>query len=268
MTAPEAILREQAGRLLAIEVAIAHGIDAQSELISRDAALQKVLHELRERAVEQREGLEVRLAAAEIAPAPQPPPVSLLLSEAIASGRVDRVLAADYAAFAVAASEYALLIQLALRLFDQPLRELAPRGLQSYATAMRQLTDLLPGVVVADLDEHDVDCRCICPMCALGACGCTAAGESRIRGGWQQATPDSVPESGLVLSRPRTGSQLAASGVLAGDRLVAVDGQRISSFLDVQKAIRAHAIGDEVTLLIARGSAAPRELRVKHVSDY
>lgn len=267
MTAPDAILHEQVATVVATEAAIALGIEAQSELTSRHAPLQSVLSGLKERSAEQRRRLEDHLGAAGTPSASPASAISSLLSDAIDSGRVERVLSADYAGFALAAAEYALLMQLSLRLFDPSLREIAPAGLKAYTEAMQRLTDVLPGVVVEDLDERGLDCRCICPMCALGACGCTAAGEFLVRGSRHQvATGDA--EAGLVLSRPRVGSQLAGSDVLAGDRLVEVDGQPIASFLDVQKALRGHALGEEVTLLISRGSHAPREVRVKHVSDY
>lgn len=267
MMGSQALLRDQVRTVMATEMAIAGSIDAQSDLVSSHADLHAELEALKGRGAELCQRLEEYLGEAEAGAVPAAP-VSLLLSEALASGRLDRVLAADYATFALAAAEYSVLIELSLRLFDNPLRELAPRGLQSYAQAMRRLADLLPRVVVQDLDQHGLECRCICPMCGLGACGCTAAGGAWIGGIWQKAMAPGETEPGLVLSRPRAGSQLAENGVLAGERLVEVDGQRIENFMDVQQAIRAHPLGDEVTLLIARGSEAPRAVRVKHVSDY
>ena len=45
-------------------------------------------------------------------------------------------------------------------------------------------------------------------------------------------------------------------------------GQQVQSVSDIQVAIRKHAIGEELQLLVQRGSEAPREIRVQHVSDY
>lgn len=265
---PEVLLRDQVRSLVATETAIAQALDAQSELMSHRARLHTELVEVRGRSVEQRQRLEEYLGEAGAASTVPASLASTLLSEATASRQLERVLSADYAAFAFAASDYALLTQLSLRLFDPSLRELAPRGLNSYVKAMQRMSELLPGIVVEGLDEAGSECRCVCPMCSLGACGCTAAGQMFIRGAWKQPAADGDPVSGLVLSRPRTGSQLADNDVRAGDRLIEVDGRGIESFLDVQKGIRAHAIGDEVTLSIARGPDAPREVRVKHVGEY
>jgi hypothetical protein len=38
--------------------------------------------------------------------------------------------------------------------------------------------------------------------------------------------------------------------------------------MDIQAAIRKHAIGDELLLAIARDGEQDRELRVRHVNDY
>jgi S1-C subfamily serine protease len=53
-----------------------------------------------------------------------------------------------------------------------------------------------------------------------------------------------------------------------GDRLLDVDDQPVQSFRDIQAAIRKNKIGDAMRLRIARGMAAPREVLVRHVSDY
>jgi S1-C subfamily serine protease len=50
--------------------------------------------------------------------------------------------------------------------------------------------------------------------------------------------------------------------------VLAVDGQKVRDFAESQVAIRKHALGDEVRLLIQRGSETPRELKVRHVSEY
>jgi hypothetical protein len=146
--------------------------------------------------------------------------------------------------------------ELSLRLYDSVLRELAPRHLTSHARAVRRLNDLLPSVVVQELDRLELDCRCICPMCSLGACGCTEAGRGWISEAWQGAQPEVDERPGLAVTPPRHGSQLAEQGVRGGDRLIAIDGKPLttsgmSAVIDIPAAIRKHAIGDELLLAIA-----------------
>jgi S1-C subfamily serine protease len=56
--------------------------------------------------------------------------------------------------------------------------------------------------------------------------------------------------------------------VRGADRLLAVDGQEVRSVADIQAAIRKHALGEEVRLLVQRGAGPAREIGVRHVSDY
>ena len=61
---------------------------------------------------------------------------------------------------------------------------------------------------------------------------------------------------------------MAHAGVQKGELILAVDDQDMRDFEEVQVAIRKHSLGDEVRLLIQRGSETPRELKIRHVSDY
>jgi PDZ domain-containing secreted protein len=56
--------------------------------------------------------------------------------------------------------------------------------------------------------------------------------------------------------------------VQGGELLLAVDGQQMRGRAEVYDAICKHALGDEVRLLIQRTSESPREVTVRHVSDY
>ena len=66
----------------------------------------------------------------------------------------------------------------------------------------------------------------------------------------------------------RLESQLARAGVQRGELVLAVDGQQVRDFAEIQVAIRKHALGEEVRLLLQRGSESPRELKVRHLSEY
>jgi hypothetical protein len=171
-------------------------------------------------------------------------------------------------AFSHGAASYAILFELALRLYEPPLREMAPDHLEAYAGAAAVVYRLLPSAVAWELAQEDLHCSCICPMCGLGVCGCVAVGTLTLEDAWHEATTAGSPLRGFAIQAPKPGSELDRGGVGAGERLLAVDGQDVSTFSDVQAAIRKHAIGEQVHLLVQRASDPPREIVCRHVSDY
>jgi Cation efflux family/PDZ domain len=112
------------------------------------------------------------------------------------------------------------------------------------------------------------------------ACGCVDYGTQTLTRAWRDAAasrpglpwPSEVPTESeppaFVLQTPKPDSQLARAGVLGGELVLAVDGQQVRDFWEVQVAIRKHSLGDEVGLLIQRGSETRRELKCEHVSEY
>ena len=183
-------------------------------------------------------------------------------------------------AFHNCALGYAMLFEVALRLYEPRLREIAPRHLKAHADAALSTARLLPGVVARQLAQDGLHCACLCPMCGLGACGCVDYGTETLTTAWRDAAapwpglpwPSAVPTESqppaFVLQTPKPDSQLARAGVLGGEQVLAVDGQQVRGFWDVQVAIRKHSLGDEVGLMIQRGSETPRELKCQHVSEH
>lgn len=171
-------------------------------------------------------------------------------------------------AFHHCALSYAMLFELALRLYEPRLREIAPEHLKAHVDAALSTARLLPGVVAWQLDQEGLHCACICPMCSLGACGCVAYGTDTLTAAWRDAAPTESETPGFVLQPPKPGSQLARAGVEGGELVLAIDDQQVRGFAEIQAAIRKHAQGDELCLLIQRNSQSPRGLNVRHVSDY
>jgi PDZ domain len=183
-------------------------------------------------------------------------------------------------AFHNCALGYTMLFEVALRLYEPRLREIAPKHLKAHADAALSTAGLLPGVVARQLAQNGLHCACLCPMCGLGACGCVDYGTQTLTRAWRDAAasrpglpwPSEVPTESeppaFVLQTPKPDSQLARAGVLGGELVLAVDGQQVRDFWEVQVAIRKHSLGDEVGLLIKRGSETPRELKCEHVSEY
>ncbi|TMK78876.1 MAG: PDZ domain-containing protein [Actinobacteria bacterium] len=253
---------------MATERAIEEGLSRQADITLTHPRLHASLEAMHDQAGIQRQDLENYLG--QEAPEPTEPQSALarLLAEAASSMNLSSLLPAYCAAFSFAANEYSVLIALTLHLYDPALRELARKHLSSYAKAARLLTHLLPGAIVEELDRQGLECRCICPMCSIGACGCAAAARLWTHEAWHEAQPQLDSEPGLEIWPPRQGSQLALAGVHGGDRLLGVDDQSITTFRDVQKAIRQHQVGEEMVFRVRRGSEPRRDIQVRHVSDY
>ena len=171
-------------------------------------------------------------------------------------------------AFDHAALSHAMLYEMALRLHEPALREIAPDRLEAYVDAAATLYRLLPAAVAWELAQDGLQCSCICPMCGLGACGCVAFATQTLVEVRREAIAAGSALPGFALQPPKPQSELARVGVRGGERLLAVDGQEVRSVSDIQAAIRKHALGEEVRLLVRRGSEPAREIGVRHVSDY
>jgi len=161
-----------------------------------------------------------------------------------------------------------MLYEVSLRLYEPRLRKIAPKHLKAHAGAALSTARLLPGVVAWQLAQDGHLCACICPMCGLGACGCVALGTETLIAAWRDAVPTEAEPPGFALQSPKPESELARAGVQDGELLLAVDGQQVRTTDEIQDALRKHALGDEVCFLVQRSSESPRELIVRHVSDY
>ncbi|MHB1905688.1 MAG: hypothetical protein ACYCRG_02130 [Acidimicrobiales bacterium] len=199
---------------------------------------------------------------------PRPPTEPLenlaLGSEITDAARIDPL--ETYAIFAVGALRYAKLAATALRLFEPPLRELAPAYQQDYADMAFALADELASTVASELADRDLECHCVCPMCSLGLCGCIAVGRA-IATRHLREIEERAPSEGFSIPAPRSFSQLASADCRGGHRLLAIDGRPVRTVMDIQSAIRQHAIGESLDLLIDDG-VATRTVRVTHVHDY
>lgn len=171
-------------------------------------------------------------------------------------------------AFHHCALSYAMLYEVALRLYEPRLREIAPKHLKAHAGAALSTARLLPGVVAWQLAQDGLLCACTCPMCGLGACGCVAMGTETLIDAWRDAAPTESEPPGFVLQSPGPESELARTGVQGGELVLAVDGQQVRCRQEVQDALRKRTLGDEVRFLIRRGSESPREFIVRHAGDY
>ena len=177
---------------------------------------------------------------------------SVLLEEALTA-----------AASAVAA--YGALYASARLLYESDVCDLADAHAAAWAVELAALNDLLAPAVHAELLSGGLTCRCVCPTCGIGACGCMRNSIDTIRGYWGQ--PELEPGDGLELRvPPRPGSQLAEAGLERGDRIISVDGQLVHTNAEIQRALRGHPIGESMPMEVVRAGES-QEIRVARVSD-
>lgn len=177
------------------------------------------------------------------------------------SARLENAIVA--AASAVVA--YGALYASARLLFENDVCDLADAHAAEWARERSALNDLLAPAVHGELVSAGLTCRCICPTCGIGACGCTRNSLNTIREHWGQ--PELEPGEGLELRlAPRPGSQLAEVGLERGDRIVVVDGEPVHTNPEIQRALRGRPIGESMTMKVLR-AGEPQEIRVARVSD-
>src|SRR5829696_3128218 len=271
----EKTLRRYVAEIVALESDLEGALDNQREEVQAYSEAAAVVRHCHEMASSQREALKAHLErlggdAAE----PTETAVAAIFdasageAHGVRTRTVSDVLRADYAAFNYAAISYAALCEMGFRLYDPPLREIALRHLRAYAEATQQIDQLIASVVAWELEQQGLECRCICPMCSMGVCGCVAAGTYYVNEAWRETAPSSgETEPGFLLLPPRAGSPLSLTDAQGGDRLLEVDDQPVESIAEIQTAIRKHSLGEEVRVLVQRGSESPRVIRASHVSD-
>lgn len=270
---PGAVLEHQIRTVLGLELEIANSLSWQMEHAPPGTELRAALAMLRDDCDARARDLRSYLHEPDLDDAAPSSAVTAMPAEGRSTASPSEALCLIAAAYGLAASGYAVLTALSFRLFHPELRERAPRHLEAHTRAIGLLHSLVAGVVVDELDAHELDCRCICPMCSLGACGCTVAGRATIEGSWPAAEVGHSDHPGLNITTPRRGSPLAISGARGGDRLVAIDGlpltaTGIDAVIEIQSAIRRHELGEQFVVTICDAAGQNRDLRVAHVSDY
>jgi hypothetical protein len=169
-----------------------------------------------------------------------------------------RSVARLYAALSEAVFAYADMHARAHRDFDSQSEgntaALAESHMQTYGAAIQQLNLLVSDITVNELGTRAIYCQCQCPACAFGLCLCSPHGSATVQEVMQKAVPEPA-EAGVRVRRPRLGSEAERAALVDGDRVAAIDNQEIRSDLDigtVQGAIRVHASGDTLELLVIR----------------
>jgi PDZ domain len=169
------------------------------------------------------------------------------------------------AAAALAVAAYGSLYASARLQYESDVCDLADAHAAEWAVELAALNDLLAPAVHGELLTGGLTCRCVCPTCGIGACGCTRNSIDTIRGYSGQSKLE--PGDGLELRvPPRPGSQLAEAALQRGDRIISVDGQLVHTNAEIQRALRGHPIGESMPMAVVRAGES-QEIRVARVSD-
>ena len=177
----------------------------------------------------------------------------------VGPGAASKALHAMTTAFNHATFGYAMLHTVAHRFNDRTgqgnATDMAEQHQRSYFQASQDAYRLIPDVVIGEMGESG-ECRCTCPSCSLGICLC-----------WHAHVDSLMPvspaaEGGIMVRLPKADSAALQAGLRQGDVILAVDGQKVQAYQELQAEIRKHEPGDEVHLQMLRGSGGPQEITV------
>lgn len=155
---------------------------------------------------------------------------------------------------------YSVLHPLATRFLDSPYVadegtsfHLTRQHTQNYVQAIQQISRLIHDVVIWELDLEGLECQCICPSCGVGICLCALAGKSFLSHTWVEVGPIADDE-GIYVQSPKKNSAAMQAGLRRGDVILAMDGQKISAFRDLQRCVDNAEPGKEIRLTVHRDS--------------
>lgn len=158
-------------------------------------------------------------------------------------------LCAVYSLLSGAVIRYSAMQSIATRLLDSwavaekgTTGHIARGHTQEYVAIMGRIMDIVHDVVIWELENDGLECRCTCPSCNFGVCLCAVTGRGVLAAAFTAARPRGA-ESGVEVLRPRLGSAAERAGFVLGDILTAVDGVDIDAPPVLQGAISDHETG-------------------------
>lgn len=274
-------LRDHIVAMLGIERQIVAALEPISKELQGHAESSAVLGRIRAMAEEHIEALRIRIMGIGV----REPDLLLAPVPSGVPGRgtgepggPSMALQALYTLLSQATFGYSVLHVVAHRQLDSPwaieegnTADLAEELLKEYARALEILDTKGCEVVVWELSKEGLECRCVCPSCALGICLCWIHGTATVVDARRPvlAREAAPAAAGLAVALPRTNSVALLAGVSEGDAIVAIDGQRVGGDANVdamvggfQTAIKAHGPGDTIRLKVRNPSGDVRNVQL------
>lgn len=171
---------------------------------------------------------------------------------------VSCALQVAYTFFSQAIAGYAVLHPLTTRFADSLV--IADEGTsyhlcrqhgQNYTGAVQKVSQLIPDVILWELDQEHLECQCTCPSCGVGVCVCALAGRDFLREAWREVGPIASDE-GVFVQSPKQNSAASKTGLHLGDVILAAEDHEIESYGDLQNIIRNSKAGATLTLKVHR----------------
>jgi len=174
--------------------------------------------------------------------------------------KVSKALHAISTMFSHAAFGYALL-HTAAHLFDEGSQgagegntaEMAEAHRRAYADASQAVYRLIPDLVRRELGK-DGECNCSCAACSMGICLCWHAHDDSLM--------PSSPAEGILMRSPKANSAALEAGLRHGDVILTADDHPLTTYWAILRVIQKHEPGEDVRLLVKRGSGEPLEVTV------
>ncbi|OLS19193.1 MAG: hypothetical protein HeimC3_30440 [Candidatus Heimdallarchaeota archaeon LC_3] len=179
---------------------------------------------------------------------------------------VSTALQIIYTFFNQAVIGYSVLHPLATRFLDSPYiadegtsYHLTRQHTQNYVQAIQQISRLLHDVVLWELDQEGLECQCMCPSCGIGICLCALAGRSFLSQVWVEESPIAVDKE-IFVHPPKLDSAATKAGLGKGDVILAVNGEELEWFGDIQEVVKKTEPGKEIRLMVRRSSDEKEEV--------
>jgi hypothetical protein len=256
--------------MVAQEQVIEHQIEYLLSGVAHNSEVTTLLKDLHELTSDQRQALAARLQeVAPDIPVPEKLPMISPFEGLYDSARypASAALVTLYTLFEQVVIGYSILMVLARRAADSSVRgtdntdDIVQKHMRDSAAAVQKIARLLPGVLVAELEEEGQECQCSCPSCGLGICLCAVSTRRMLEMAWTDAGPIYVPE-GILMVTPRSRSAAAQSGLLKDDIVLTVDDKAIESIPMLQETIRNHKSGEEIIFQAQRKLGEQVEISV------
>ena len=265
MTTPNRLHRHMA-QMVALEASIEKTLAQLSKRASNHPDVAALVRRFHEMSGAQRQTLNARLQA--IAGNIAIPDGAVVEFEGGGSGYpVSTALRHAFSILNQGIFGYAMLRTIALRFRDSHIAgegntgDIAKQHTANYIGAVHKINQMLPDVVLWEMDREGSSCLCTCPCCGLGVCLCAVNARTTLSDAWAEVGPI-ADEAEVFLHPPRSDSAAANAGLHHGDVIVAVDGQELQSYSTLQSAVRGHQSGEAIELRVRRVSGELEEITV------
>ena len=257
--------------MIALEAEIERNLEALIPAVSSHAGVADLFTGFRAMTRSQRQALEARLKTIS-----EGIPVSKGTAQLLPPGGlspdadypVSTALRIAYTMFQEAVIGYAALHPLATRFLDS--HRIAPEGTayhlthqhaENYIHAIQQISNIIPDVVLWELDGEGSECQCTCPSCEAGICLCAHAGRDFISSAWAEARGDAGDEAVLV-PLPKQNSPAARAGLRNGDLILGANGSEFESFWDIFTVLKDTPAGEQIRWMVRRDSEDLQEIEM------